>query len=97
MEQGAGRPASAWTRVGYNFSLAHGVGPDRHLRARCSHCERNVVFDPGAWLEQGLGGLPLTHFEERLRCACGARRASLEIWSGPAPPLPEDRSIYAFR
>jgi hypothetical protein len=89
--------ARRWTMVGYNPSLSHGVGPDRHLRAHCGCCGRRVVFDPSPWIAQRLGGLPLGSFETRLRCACGARRANLEIWSGPAPPTAKDWSIYAFR
>jgi hypothetical protein len=89
-----GRP---WGLVGFSFALSHGVGPDRHLRASCSYCGRRVVFDPSPWIAQHLGALPLRSFETRLRCACGARSATLEIWSGPAPAEGQNWSIYAFR
>lgn len=86
-----------WGLVGYNFTLGHGVGPNRHLRARCRSCARLVVFDPSPWMTQGQGALPLSHFAHRLRCSCGARSADLEIWSGDPPPVQRDWSIYAFR
>ena len=90
-------PSRSWGLVGFNFPLAHGVGPDRHLRARCGSCDRIVVFDPTPWISQHLGGLPLAHFACRLRCTCGARHATLEIWTGPPPTGPRDWSIYAVR
>jgi hypothetical protein len=94
---GVAEPCRPWGLVGYNLPLAHGVGPDRHLRARCASCARLVVFDPAPWIAARLGSLPLASFETRLRCLCGARRASLEIWTGPAPGHAGDNSIYAFR
>ena len=90
-------PPRSWGLVGFNFPLAHGVGPDCHLRARCASCGRLVMFDPTPWIEQQLGGLSLAYFAHRLRCICGARQGILEIWTGPAPDSPRDRSIYAFR
>jgi hypothetical protein len=56
-----------------------------------------MVSAPTPWIAQHLGGLALQSFETRLRCACGVRCASLEIWSGPAPETGPDWSIYAFR
>jgi hypothetical protein len=94
---GAEEPGAPWDVRSYALSLSHGVGPDRHLRAACTACERRVVFDPAPWVDQGLAGLPLTAFEARLRCVCGARRARLEIWPGPPSPGPPEVSIYAFR
>ncbi len=89
---------AAWDLGGYAVCLSHGIGPDRHLRAACGVCGRRVVFDARQWVEQGLAGLPLIRFEARLRCVCGARRARLEVWSGPPPAgCPPDRTIYAFR
>ncbi len=98
MPDGVEERGAPWDLGGYAVCLSHGVGKDRHLRAACAVCGRRVVFDPLPWIEQGLAGLPLRSFEGRLRCVCGARRARLEVWSGPSPQdaLP-DRSIYAFR
>jgi hypothetical protein len=64
--------------------LAEAIGADRHLRARCPSCRTVVVLDATPWVEMRLGGQPLAGFEGRLRCVCGSRRASLEIWSGAA-------------
>jgi len=68
-----------------HYPLAHGVGPDRHLRAVCA-CGASVVLDPTPWIEAHDGGKPLTSFWERLRCKCGARSVPLEIWYQTAPP-----------
>ena len=95
------RPTGVMWRSGggLRFSISHGVGRDRHLRAHCSVCGRVERFDPTPLLVQKLGGLLLTDVSTRLRCRCGARQASLEIWHGPAdPPLGDDvPAIYLFR
>ncbi len=63
------------------------VGSDRHLVARCASpgCERAAPCDPSHWMAQGLGGLPLRAFTDRMRCVCGGRRAQLTVASGPLP------------
>ena len=75
------------------------VGMDRHLVARCASpgCERATPCDPTIWVAQGLGGLPLGAFSERLRCVCGCRRGRLEIESGPFPEVHEGGGLYVFR
>lgn len=74
------------------------VGMDKHLVARCASpgCERAAPCDPTHWVAQGLGGLPLRAFSERMRCVCGGRRAELSVASGP---LPEQSAgeVYVFR
>jgi hypothetical protein len=92
-----GSPTGPWTLAGYDIALSYGVGPDRHLRATCAACHRQVVVNAAAWLAEGLGGLRLTHFEARLRCLCGARSARLEVWPGPPPEGSAELSIYRFR
>src|SRR5471030_2466887 len=65
-----------------NLPLAHGVGPDRHLRAYC-RCGAWAVIDPSRWIADKLGGAPLTSFYARLRCTqCGARSVPIEVWNG---------------
>lgn len=63
------------------------------LRAHCG-CGREAMVDPRAWLAQGLGGLPLTDLETRLRCVCGARRATL---SADTRRPASQQGIWAFR
>jgi hypothetical protein len=91
------RPSRPWGYCGLDLPLAHGVGPDRHLRASCRSCGRQVVFDPTPWIGERLGGHRLTWFESRLRCLCGGRSARLEIWTGPAPTTELGAGIYPFR
>ncbi len=75
------------------------VGMDRHLVARCASpgCERAGPCDPTIWVAQGLGGLPLGAFSERLRCVCGSRRGRLQIESGPFPDVQAGGGLYVFR
>jgi len=75
------------------------VGMDRHLVARCASpgCERATPCDPTIWVAQGLGGLPLGAFSERLRCVCGSRRGRLQIEIGPFPEVQESGGLYVFR
>lgn len=75
------------------------VGMDRHLVARCASpaCERATPCDPTIWVAQGLGGLPLRAFSDRLRCVCGSRRGRLVMASGPFPEGREDGGLYVFR
>ena len=61
------------------------VGLDRHLVARCASpgCARAAPCDPSHWVAQGLGGLPLRAFTDRMRCVCGGRRFGWFIrWPG---------------
>ena len=89
--------ARPWAPTGNSLPLSHGVGEDRHLKAHCTVCDRRTVFDPSPWIAERLGGLRMEYFETRLRCLCGARSATLEIWSGPAPTETGGRQIFAFR
>lgn len=75
------------------------VGMDRHLVARCASptCERAAPLDPAIWVGQGLGGLPLRAFSERLRCICGSREGRLAVEDGPFPGLSETAEVYVFR
>lgn len=74
------------------------VGMDKHLVARCASpgCERAAPCDPTHWVAQGLGGLPLRAFSERMRCVCGGRRAELTVASGPLPER-AGGDVYVFR
>lgn len=78
--------------------LSDALDRGRHLVARCASpsCRRTSPCDPGPWLAEGLGGLPLAAFSERLRCVCGARQADLEVRPGP-PPSVAHRDLYVFR
>lgn len=75
------------------------VGMDRHLVARCGSpsCQKATPCDPTIWVAQGLGGLPLRAFSERLRCVCGSRKGRLEVEGGPFPGLAEGGELYMFR
>ena len=59
-------------------------------------CGSEAVLDPTHWLGQGLARHPLHALEDRLRCACGARHAKLEI-RGLAEAPPARGGIYPFR
>jgi len=78
--------------------LADSLGRHRHLVARCTapQCRRSTPCDPAPWFAQGLGDLPLPALAERLRCVCGARRAELEIRSGPFLPVAHP-DLFIFR
>jgi hypothetical protein len=64
-------------------TLAECVGSDRHLRTVC-RCGAVAEFDPGAWLQRGLGYLSVANFADRLRCPCGSRQGVFEVWPGAA-------------
>lgn len=66
------------------------------LWARCN-CGEEAVLDPAPWLGQGLARHPLNLLEERLRCRCGARRATLEIRGLAEAPLQSSGGIFIFR
>ena len=66
------------------------------LWARCG-CGRSSRVDPAPWLGQGLGRTSLNELEERLRCVCGARRASLEIRGLAEAPVGATGGIWLFR
>jgi hypothetical protein len=68
--------------------------PRASLWAICG-CGCEAVLDPRPWLNQGLGRQPLHALEERVRCACGARRARLEI-RGLAEAPARRAGIYPF-
>jgi hypothetical protein len=72
--------------------------PDQHLLARCAatRCDNAAPCNPEPWMREGLGGLPLSAFAERLRCVCGARAARLEISAGAYHPSPSP-TLYVFR
>lgn len=74
------------------------VGLDRHIVAQCAapNCERRAPCDPTIWVAQGLGGLPLRAFSERLRCVCGSRKGRLVVESGPFPGVRDDGGLYVF-
>ena len=95
------RPAGMMWRSGgrMRFRIVQGIGPDRHLRARCGACGRVELFDPAPLLAQKLEGIPLADVSTRLRCRCGARQAGLEIWDGPADAADAagEGAIYLFR
>ncbi|MDQ0462946.1 hypothetical protein QO010_000694 [Caulobacter ginsengisoli] len=62
-------------------TLAHGEMPGKHIRATCA-CGLSVVVDISGWAEMGLHNLPLTSFEDRLRCMCGRRSIPLFLHHG---------------
>lgn len=66
------------------------------LWARCA-CGREAAIDPGPWLAQGLSRQILLDLEHRLRCVCGARRASLEIRGLAEAPGAGAGGIHVFR
>lgn len=78
--------------------LLQSVGRNRHLMALCSApmCGRSAPCDPTPWVAEGLGGMPLRTFSERLRCVCGGRSAALDIRPGPLTLEPHP-AIHIFR
>jgi hypothetical protein len=66
------------------------------LWAKCG-CGQQAVLDPGPWLGQGLARHPLPDLESRLRCACGARQAQLEIRGLTEAPAESGGGIFIFR
>ena len=66
------------------------------LWALCA-CGREAAIDPRPWLAQGLGRQLLQDLEPRLRCACGARRARLEVRGLAEAPSGGAGGIWAFR
>jgi hypothetical protein len=60
-------------------------------------CGREAVIDPRPWVGQGLGRQATAHLETRLRCVCGARRASLEIRGLAEAPGRGAGGIHVFR
>jgi len=66
------------------------------LWARCA-CGREAAVDPRPWLAQGLSRQILQDLEHRLRCACGARRAQLEIRGLAEAPGGGAGGIHVFR
>lgn len=76
--------------------LARATAPRSSLWARCN-CGREAAVDPQPWLAQGLGRQHVDDLEERLRCLCGARRASLEIRGLAEAPAGVTGGIWIFR
>ena len=66
------------------------------LWAKCG-CGQQAVLDPSPWLGQGLARHPLPELEGRLRCACGARQARLEIRGLAEAPAEVGGGIFIFR
>lgn len=82
---------------GFDPSLSCAMGDDRRLRASC-RCKLLVAVPVQQWLDQGLVGHRLSSLSDRLRCQCGARSVSLEVWSGPVDPQTlAYGGIYIFR
>ena len=70
--------------------------PRSSLWAACA-CGREARIDPRPWLAQGLSRAPLPALEGRLRCACGARRARLEIRGLAEAPAGTCGGLFVFR
>lgn len=66
------------------------------LWARCG-CGREAVVDPRPWIAQGLSRQLVRDLEHRLRCVCGARRATLEIRGLAEAPGNGAGGIHVFR
>ncbi|MFZ5718574.1 MAG: hypothetical protein ACOY5Y_03815 [Pseudomonadota bacterium] len=66
------------------------------LWARCG-CGREAAVDPRPWIAQGLSRQVLQDLEPRLRCVCGARRATLEIRGLAEAPGGGAGGIHVFR
>ncbi len=66
------------------------------LWARCA-CGREATVDPRPWISEGLSRQLLQDLETRLRCVCGARRASLEIRGLAEAPGRGAGEIHVFR
>jgi hypothetical protein len=78
----------------WDLPLSVGLRDDRHVRAMCA-CGVVVVLDMRPWADEQ--DLPLSRFEDRVRCTrCGARSVHLEVWFGPQRAKPQD-AIYMFR
>ena len=65
------------------------------LTALC-RCGARSAVDARVWLDAGLGGLRLAVLEDRLRCQCGERRATL-VCGGPGGAPGNAPSIHVFR
>ena len=65
------------------------------LTALC-RCGARSDVDPRIWLEAGLGGLRLAVLEDRLRCGCGERRATL-VCGAPSGAPGIGPAIHVFR
>jgi len=76
--------------------LGQAVAGRSTLWAKCG-CGEQSVLDPAPWLGQGLARHPLSTLEQRLRCGCGARQASLEIRGLAEAPQGVTGAIFIFR
>jgi hypothetical protein len=90
--RGVWEMGAAWAPQA-ELRLAEAVMQGRWLLARC-RCGARGAVDARPWLQDGLGGLRLVAFEERLRCQCGARQARLSALGGAAA---QAGPIHVFR
>lgn len=68
----------------HDLPLGHGVGKDRHMKARCGACGREKVLDGHAMFDRGWGGKRISQVAARLKCTCGQVGVKLAIYHGPA-------------
>lgn len=74
-----------WTSVrgsdAGGLRLSDALSATGFVRARCmvASCGLVIDFHPRHWLALDLGGLPMRHFETRMRCRCGARQVRFEL------------------
>ena len=99
MADGSTDKLSLWGRTTGTVetaTLGQVLGAGSRLVASC-RCGREAAIDAGLWVRQGLSAAPLRSLEGRLRCVCGARRATLAAGSeAPASPG-ASASIFPFR
>lgn len=72
------------------------TGEARQALWAVCRCGREGCVDPSPWMGQGLSRHALAQLEDRVRCACGARRLTLEFRTATEPPAPA-AGIYVFR
>lgn len=75
--------------------LSHAGQSRQRIFAVC-RCGREGCVDPEPWMGQGLSRHALAQLEDRVRCACGARRLRLELRATAETPPPA-AGIYVFR
>lgn len=94
MADGGRYPARDWAHM--EPRLAAATAARSSLWARCA-CGREAAIDARPWIAQGLDRQMLSDLEPRLRCACGARRAKLEIRGLAEAPGGGAGGIHVFR
>jgi hypothetical protein len=92
---GSGRDGDSGPRPPAARRLDDALAPET-LWAVCG-CGADAPLDPRPWLALGLRRHPLHALEDRLRCPCGARAASLEVRGREAPAAGEPGGPYIFR